>query len=388
MARVLIASDKFKGSLSAAGVAAALGAGIRGVRPDTTVVVAPVADGGEGTLEAALASGHREVVVTAAGPTGVAGRARYARSGDRAVIELAEVCGLGRLPGGTPAPLRASSRGVGEVIAAAVADGCRHVVLGVGGSASTDGGAGMVAALGARLLDGDGREVRDGGGALGEVRRLDLTGLRRALAGVELVVACDVTNPLTGPTGAAAVYGPQKGASPADVAVLDAALAHWADLVADAVGADGMVADGLGTDLRERPGAGAAGGVGFAAMALLGARLRSGAELVLELAGFGDLLRHADLVVTGEGSLDEQSLQGKAPVGVATAAGAAGVPVVAVCGRSTLDPERLRAAGFAAVYRLTDLEPDPARCMTDAAALLGTLGALIATDHLAPGAAR
>lgn len=370
MPRVLLAPDKFKGSLTAAQVAAAVGAGIRSVRPDAVLDTVPVADGGDGTVAAALAAGYDEVAVKATGPTGEPVTTSFARSGSRAVVELADVSGLVRLPGGRLAPLAASSRGTGEVIAAAVDAGCTEIVLGIGGSACTDGGAGLVSALGVRVLDAAGREVGDGGGALASVAAVDLSGLR--LDGVRLTVACDVDNPLTGPSGAAAVYGPQKGATTEEVGLLDAAPDRWASVVAAATGADH----------RSAPGAGAAGGVGFAAIALLGASLRPGIDLVLELTGFHDRLRGAGLVVTGEGALDVQTLHGKAPAGVAAAARAAGVPVVAVCGRNTLPPALLRDAGIGSAYALLDLEPDLARCLTGGAALLHTLGATIAERHL------
>lgn len=370
---ILVASDKFKGSLTAAEVAAAVGAGVRRVLPGALVEAAPVADGGDGTLAAAEAAGFVLVPVTVAGPTGEPVRTAYARRGDLAVVELADAAGLLRLPG-DPDPMRASSRGAGEALAAAIDAGCREIVLGIGGSASTDGGAGLLRGLGARLLTADGEEVADGGGSLGDVARLDLDALRGRLDGVSVTVACDVDNPLTGPRGAAAVYGPQKGATPDQVRRLDAALGHWADLLAATTG----------TDVRDHPGAGAAGGVGFAALAVLGAELRSGIELVLDLVGFHEKLTGADLVVTGEGALDEQTLHGKAPAGVAAAAGRAGVPVVAVCGVNRLDPARMRAAGIGAAYALADVEPDLQRCLTDGGPLLERLGALIAAEHLTP----
>ncbi len=378
MPTVLIAPDKFKGSLTAAEVAEAVATGLRRARPDLEVSTLPVADGGDGTLAAALAAGFTEVPVTAAGPTGEPVRSRYARRGDLAVVEMADVSGLVRLPGSRPAPMTASSRGAGEVVAAAVSAGCRRVVLGIGGSASTDGGAGLVRALGARLLDEHGAEIDDGGVGLPRLARLELGTLRDLMAGVSVTVACDVDNPLTGPTGAAAVYGPQKGADPAQVRELDVALARWADQVAVVVG----------RDQRDEPGAGAAGGVGFAALALLGADLQPGIELVLDLVGFAHRVEGADLVVTGEGALDEQTLRGKAPAGVAAAARRHGVPVVAVCGSNSLDPERLHAAGITAAYALLDREPDLQRCLTQAPALLAALGEIIAVGHLAERPAR
>ncbi|MGW5109031.1 glycerate kinase [Nocardia sp. NPDC004123] len=376
MARVLIASDKFKGSLTAAQVGAAVRAGIRRARPDASVAVVPVADGGDGTVAAALAAGFDAVPLTASGPTGEPVLTAYARRDDLAVVEMADVSGLVRLPEGRLRPMTATSRGTGEVMAAAVAAGCRRIVLGIGGSAGTDGGAGLLEALGARLLDADGQPIGDGGAALTRVHAIDLTALRERMDGVEVTVACDVDNPLTGPYGAAAVYGPQKGADPAQVAELDAALGQWAQ----------RLAAELGSDRRDAAGAGAAGGVGFAALAVLGATLRPGIELMLELVGFDARLAGVDLVVTGEGKLDEQTLHGKAPAGVAAAARAAGVPVVAVCGRNTLPADRLRETGFAAAYSLIEIEPDELRCLSAGAMLLQQLGIRIAHEHLPGGA--
>ncbi len=369
---MLIASDKFKGSLTAAQVAEAVGAGVRRVVAEARILAVPVADGGDGTLAAAVAAGFVEVPVTAAGPTGQPVASAYARRGDVAVVEMADVSGLVRLPEGRLDPMNATSRGTGEMIAAAVQAGCHEIVLGVGGSASTDGGAGLVRALGARLLDADGRELDDGGAALSRLATVELAGLRETMRGVSVTIASDVDNPLTGPKGAAAVYGPQKGASAAQVIELDRALGHWADVVARETG----------RDLRDSPGAGAAGGVGFAGIALLDAALSPGIDLILDLVGFADQLPAADLVVTGEGALDAQTLHGKAPAGVASAAVAAGLPVVAVCGRNTLPPEALRAAGIEAVYALTDLEPDLETCIREAAPLLERIGERIAGAHL------
>jgi glycerate 2-kinase len=379
MPRVLVAPDKFKGSLTAAAVAESVGAGVRRSCMGATVVALPVADGGDGTLAAALAAGFTAVPVTAPGPTGEPVDTCYARGAELAVVEMADVSGLVRLPGGRLDPMRATSRGTGEVVAAAVESGCRHVVLGIGGSASTDGGAGLVAALGARLLDGDGNPIGDGGAALCDLATVDLGGLRARMHGVRVTVASDVDNPLTGPHGAAAVYGPQKGTTCEQVNVLDRALAHWAGLVASA-GDDGST--GRGTGWAEAPGAGAAGGVGFAALALLDAELRPGIDLVLDLVGFHEQVRNADLVVTGEGTLDEQTLRGKAPAGVAAAARRVGVPVVAVCGHRTLDADRLHAAGIVAAYALTDLEPDVQRCIDEPVPLLERVGERIAEEQL------
>jgi glycerate kinase len=346
------------------------------------VTTMPIADGGEGTLAAATAAGFDPVAVTARGPTGVPGPAWYARLGTTALIEMASVCGLARLPGGRPAPLTASSRGLGEVIAAALAAGHERLIVGLGGSASTDGGAGMLAALGARILDASGRPIPDGGSALGAAVSLDLTALHTGLSATQIVLATDVDSPLTGHHGAASVFAPQKGADQRAVAQLDRALGRWADLVAGSVG----------RDERSSPGAGAAGGVGFGAIAALGAQRRSGVDVVLELVGFDAAVTEVDLVVVGEGSLDEQSLRGKAPVGAARRAARAGAEVVAVCGRTTLDVADLRPSGISAAYACMDYaDGDPARSVTDARELLERIGAVIATRHLQldpPGSSR
>jgi glycerate kinase len=376
---VLVAPDKFKGSLTAAEVAAAVAGAL-----EVPAVELPVADGGDGTVDAAVACGFTRVTRSVTGPTGEPVEASYARRGDTAVVELAEASGLRRLPGG-PEPLTATSHGTGELVADAVKQGATRVVLGLGGSACTDGGAGLVRALGARLLDAAGDDLPPGGAALRDLERIDVSGLLD-LSAVEVVVASDVDNPLLGPHGAAAVYGPQKGATPDQVRVLEAALSRLAAVATRTHGLVGAVEH----DDRPRPmgvagapGAGAAGGVGFAALAFLHADIQPGIDYLLDLLGFNDLVRGARLVITGEGSLDEQSLRGKAPIGVAQAAAKAGVPVVAVCGRRTLSDADLQAAGITAAYALTDLEPDPARCMAEAATLLRDLTARLAADHLA-----
>lgn len=372
MAHVLVAPDKFKGSLTAAQVAATVARGIARLRPDLDVRQVPVADGGDGTVAAALAAGYRQVDATVHGPTGAPVAAAIAVRDDLAVVETAASSGLAVLPGGRPAPLTASSYGAGELLLAAADAGCRTVVLGVGGSASTDGGAGLVQALGARLLDEHGRPLPPGGAALNQLAELDLSTVDSRVAGLTVVLACDVDNPLHGPAGAAAVFGPQKGADPDQVAVLEKGLRRWSDLVTSA----------LGRDLTELPGAGAAGGIGFAALALLDAERRSGIELVLELVGFHEQLAGARLVVTGEGSLDAQTLRGKAPIGVVAAARSAAIPAVVAAGRCLLTQQEMTAAGIAGGYALTDLEPDPERCLADADNLLARLAERIAEDWL------
>ncbi|MEU8458192.1 glycerate kinase [Streptomyces griseoaurantiacus] len=374
--RVLVAADKFKGSLTAAEVAERVTTGLRRVVPDLEVESLPVADGGDGTVAAAVAAGFARREVPVAGPLGGEVAAAFALRGGTAVVEMAEASGLQRLPGGVPAPLTASTHGTGELLRAALDAGARTLVLGVGGSASTDGGAGMLTALGARLLDAGGAPVPPGGGGLAALASADLSGLDPRLAEAELVLAADVDNPLTGPKGAAAVYGPQKGASPQDVRALDAALARFARVLEASLGA-------RAAECAATPGAGAAGGLGHAAL-LLGARFRPGIEVMLDVLGFAPALERASLVITGEGSLDAQTLHGKAPAGVAAAARAAGRQVVAVCGRLALSPGELAAAGVSRAYALTDLEPDVARCLAEAGPLLERLAERLARDLLRP----
>ncbi|MFH9413299.1 glycerate kinase [Streptomyces rochei] len=375
--RVLVAADKFKGSLTAVEVAERVTAGLRRVVPDLAVEALPVADGGDGTVAAAVAAGFERREVRVAGPLGDEVTAAYALREGTAVVEMAEASGLQRLPEGVLAPLTSSTYGSGELLRAALDAGARTIVFGVGGSATTDGGAGMLSALGARFLDGAGEPVASGGGGLADLASADLSGLDPRLSDVELVLASDVDNPLTGPKGAPAVYGPQKGASPQDVETLDAALGHFAKVLegTETVGA-------RAAEYAASPGAGAAGGIGFGAM-LLGARFRPGIEVMLDVLGFAPALERADLVITGEGSLDEQTLHGKAPAGVASAARAAGKEVVAVCGRLALAPEVLGRAGIRRAYPLTDVEPDVAKCIADAGPILERVAERIARDFLA-----
>lgn len=365
--RVVIAPDKFKGSLPADAVAEALATGIGRVTT-ADVDLVPMADGGDGTVEAALRAGYTASRHTVTGPVGEPVEAVLAVRDDTAVVELAAASGLAYLPTDSLAPMTATSRGTGELMAAALDAGCTRIVLGLGGSACTDGGAGLLAALGVRFLDADEHELPDGGAALADLVRVDLSELDTRLDGTDVVVALDVDSPLLGGRGAAATFGPQKGADPDQVRQLDDALAHYA----------GVLAAHLGPEVDEAaaaPGAGAAGGVGFAALAVLGATPQTGLELVADLVGLAERVNGADLVITGEGSLDEQSLSGKTPVGVARIARTRGVPqVVAVCGVSTLEQNQAVAGGFDAVWTLADLESDTARSIANASALLTLTG--------------
>jgi glycerate 2-kinase len=384
--RVLVAPDKFKGSLTAAEVAACLARGLRSAGPRLDVREIPVADGGDGTVDACVAAGYTRRTAQVAGPTGEQVEAAYALRGDTAVLELAEASGLRRLPGAAPDPLGAHTRGVGDLIKAALDDGAATIILGLGGSASTDGGAGMLRALGARFLDERGEEIPDGGGALGALRSADLSGLDPRCAGAAFLVATDVDNPLLGAQGAAAVYGPQKGATEADVVVLERGLQQFGRVLSG----DGTTAGTAGAraaraaQAAELPGAGAAGGVGYAALAVLGAQRRPGIDMVLTAIGFAGALDGVQVVITGEGRLDAQTLRGKAPAGVAEAARARGIRVLAVCGRVELTARQAAAAGFARTYALTDIEPDPVRAMRDAAGLLVGVGERIGRGLILP----
>lgn len=374
--RVVIAPDKFKGSLCAPDVARHLEAGLKAAAGgDLEVIRIPVADGGEGTLDAAVGSGFTRRSAMVSGPTGQPLRADFAVRGRQAVIEMAAASGLAALAasgahGGIPdsaSATGATSLGTGELIRAALDAGCRQIILGVGGSANTDGGAGVLQGLGARLLDAEGRDLPPGGAALARLDRIDFSGFDSRLDEARFVLASDVDNPLLGQHGAAAIFGPQKGATPADVETLDAAIAHFVDVLATEIGSRALRA-------ADAPGAGAAGGVGYAAIAVLAATRRPGIDVVLEFTGLSERLSGADLVITGEGSLDEQSLLGKTPVGVARAAAREGVPVIAVCGRTTLDARQLGESGFREVHALTELESNVDTCIAEAGPLLERLG--------------
>lgn len=365
--RVVVAPDKFKGSLRADEVARTITAVLERVDTTIEVVQHPTADGGEGTVDLALAAGFSPVTVEVMGPLGAVVQATFALREDVAVIEMASAAGIALLPRPPDQDTAwdATTYGVGQLVVAALDHGARQVVVGAGGSATTDGGAGALEALGvdvAALSAG----LVDRGVAL---RRLD-----PRLAKADLVVACDVDNPLLGQDGAAAVYAPQKGADETRVRELDARLARWADAVAADTGAD----------RRDDPGVGAAGGLAFGLVALAGARIVPGVELLLELTGFAEVLAGADLVVVGEGSLDQQSLRGKGPVGIARTARQRGIPVIAVAGRNELTKSQAADAGLSAVYAMTDLEPDVAVSMRDAERLLAQVADRIVTEWLHP----
>lgn len=337
--RALVAPDKFKGCLPAGAVAAHLASGLVSAGVDAAEL--PLADGGDGSVAAALAAGFAARAVSVADALGEVRASSIAVRADTAVIEIANTCGMSTLRGGVLSPLTASSRGFGEAIRQAVDVGLTRLVLALGGSASTDGGTGMLAALGYRFLDADGHQILPVGGTLSSIRQIDAAGAVD-LTGVEIVVAGDVTNELTGPDGAAAVFGPQKGASAAEVAELDAGLRN----LVTAFARSGRPA---ATGWARYEGSGAAGGCGFAALAL-GAEIVSGAGYFLDLLDFDGHVADSDLIVTGEGRLDRQTMFGKLPAEVARRS--AGRPVIAVVGRNELGDD---PAPFACVQAVSDL---------------------------------
>ncbi|MCC3289495.1 glycerate kinase [Arthrobacter sp. zg-Y1110] len=354
--RVVIAPDKFKGSLSAGEAAAAMGEGVLAVYPDAEVTAVPVADGGEGTLDAALIAGAEARTARVRGPLGREITAVWALTGDTALIETARASGLTLLDPTPETALAATSYGSGQLISAALDAGARTIILGIGGSAMTDGGSGALTALGLKILDDAGAPVPPGGAALAQAVTLDAAGLDPRLAGVDLKIAADVTNPLLGPEGTVAVFSGQKGADSAAQAVLEEALGNWAGLLKSTTGVD--------VDI---PGAGAAGGFPSGFLAFTEASLNPGFELLSAFTGLDLALTRCDLVLTGEGSLDEQSRYGKAPLEVAARARDAGIPVVAVAGRITLTPDQLQEYGIVAAVSLLDVVQRPQDAMEQAA---------------------
>lgn len=444
--RIVIAPDKFKGSLEAAEVCAHVAAGLRTALPEADLIAAPMADGGEGTVDAAMAAGFARHTRTVVGPLGAPVQASFALQGDQAVIELAAASGLLLIPPAHRDALAAHTFGTGELIAAALDAGARRIVLAVGGSAATDGGTGMLTALGARFLDATGECLPLGGGSLPNLCRIDLTGLDPRLTaatrdapdgtdgvdgvdGIDIVLASDVDHLLTGERGAARVFAPQKGATPEQVEILEAGLVRLAEVqLAQQIQQAEQIqqaqqirqaqhaqttqttqpACSTVTDHAQSPGAGAAGGVGFGTLAMLGAKRQAGAEIVAEVTGLAKLIHKADLVITGEGSFDAQSLGGKTPMGVLAIAHQFGVPTVLVCGRlidtapNAEDAVVLgnapgavttagsgsvwQQAGFSACYSVAKLAPDAATSMRDAARYLEQIGTEIGTEiskHLA-----
>ena len=340
--KVVIAPQSFKGSISALDAAKAMEEGVRRVVPDADTVLVPVADGGDGTLETLVeATAGRIRSATVTGPIGVPVMAEWGALGDgeTAMIEMARTSGLALLSLDERDPLRATTYGLGEVIHEALEAGYRSFIVGIGGSATNDAGAGMAQALGVRLLDLAGNDLPLGGAALANLHRIDTSGLDHRAVGARFSVACDVSNPLTGPEGASAVYGPQKGATPELVEQLDSALRNFAE----------VVERDIGSSINDVPGSGAAGGLGGGMMAFLDGSLRAGVDIVLDQVGLDEELEGADLVITGEGQLDFQTVYSKAPIGVAWRARARGIPVVSVSGSLGQGFEDVHAEGIDAV---------------------------------------
>ncbi|NUP60381.1 MAG: glycerate kinase [Pseudarthrobacter sp.] len=374
--RTLIAPDKFKGSLTAAEVADALATGLRSATGQGSVhcELLPLADGGDGSVDAAVASGFGRRTFTVSGPTGQPVQTYIAFDGTTAVVEVANTCGLALLPGRELQPLASSSRGFGEAILFALSLNPARVVLALGGSASTDGGMGMLTALGFSFLNAGGRRLYGSGRALQQIRSIHRAALP-ALEHIELIVASDVSNPLYGPAGAAAVFGPQKGASAEDIAFLDEGLRQFAARMADA-GVDASAG------LAEHEGAGSAGGIGYACL-LLGATQVSGADFFLDLLDFNARKDNCDVVITGEGSIDEQTLAGKLPAAVARRSGAR--PIIAVAGRSLLPRERWPEMPLARVYTLAEYtDQDSSRNPRLSADILQQIGRDIGQSFLQP----
>ncbi|MHB1372928.1 MAG: glycerate kinase [Thauera sp.] len=359
--KILIAPDSFKESLSALEVAQAVQAGFSQVFPQASYVLVPVADGGEGTVDAMVAAtGGRRESVTATGPLGTPVEAFYGLTGDgaTAVIEMAAASGLMLVPAAQRNPLLTTSRGTGELIRAALDAGARRFILGIGGSATNDGGAGMVQALGARLLDARGEDIGPGGGALAGLERIDVSVLDARLAECCIEVACDVDNPLTGPRGASAVFGPQKGATAEMVQTLDANLARFARIVER----------DLGVAVDAVPGAGAAGGMGAAMLAFFGATLKPGIEIVTAAVDLDTHVRDADLVITGEGRIDFQTVHGKTPIGVARVAKRHGKPVIGIAGSLGANVGVVHEHGIDAVFSVLNRPCTLDEALRDAAA--------------------
>ena len=359
--RIVIAADSFKASASSLEVASSLAAGILTVIPTCEIRAVAIGDGGEGTLAALLHSGFEAFTYQVTGPAGNPVSARIAIKGGVAIVEMAEASGLAHLIEQKLAPLTATSYGTGELILRALDHGVQTIILALGGSATSDAGAGALQALGARLTNNSGAEIGHGGGALIDLAAIDISKLDPRISDAKFILASDVTNPLLGLNGAAHIFSPQKGATPNDVAILEAALTHFASI--------------SGGGHINSSGAGAAGGAGYMAFTFLGAEQRSGIEVVLELISFKELLVGADLVITGEGKFDSQSLSGKAPMGVLKAAQSLGIPVMMVCGQADISGE----TEFKKVYALTDIESDVQKCIDSPAPLLNKIGVLIAS---------
>lgn len=343
--KIVIAPDSFKESLTALEAAQAIEKGMKKVLPDADFIKVPMADGGEGTVQSLVdATGGKIISKTVTGPLGEPVEAFFGISGDEktAVIEMAAASGLHLVPAEKRNPLITTTRGTGELIIAALDYGIEQIIIGIGGSATNDGGTGMAKALGIKLLDSDGNEIADGGGALANIAAIDVSNIDPRLASVCIEVACDVDNPLTGPRGASSIFGPQKGATPEMVRLLDGNLHHYAE----------MIRRDVGKDIEQIAGAGAAGGLGAGLMAFLSAELKRGVDIVLEATALEAQLKNADFVITGEGKIDAQTVFGKTPIGVAKTAKKHSIPVIAIAGNVGSDSHVVHEHGIDAVFSI------------------------------------
>jgi glycerate 2-kinase len=361
--KIVVAPQSFKGSLTAIKVARAIARGIRRAMPCAEIVLVPLADGGEGTVSALVEATQGQIMATeVTGPFGAKVTAEWGILGDghSAIIEMAAASGITLVARERLNPLTATTYGTGELIKTALNSGCRQILIGIGGSATNDGGAGMAQALGVRFLDETGNQLPWGGEALAQLKHIDVTGLDRRLAACQVMAACDVTNPLCGEQGASKVYGPQKGATDHDCRNLDKALENYA----------GVIKRDLGVEIRDLPGAGAAGGLGAGLVSFLGARLISGIEIVSEAVKLKEHLAGAALVFTGEGRIDSQTLFGKVVSGVAARAKTLDIPVVAITGESTGDYQECRQHGIDAILSITSGPMSLKQSMNNAESLI------------------
>lgn len=355
--KIVIAPDSFKGSLTAVEVSDAIGQGVREIFPEAEIVKIPMADGGDGTVQCLVnATGGEILRKKVTGPLGDEVLASYGILGDKktAVIEMAEASGLTLVPENKRNPLITTTYGTGQLIKAGLDRGCRKMIIGIGGSATNDGGAGMVQALGVKLLDKDEEEIGFGGGELKNITRVDINYMDERLSNTKVLVASDVSNPLCGPKGATKVYGPQKGATPEVIKELDESLAYFAEIIKR----------DLNKDVKDIPGAGAAGGLGASLMAFLDAELRPGIDIVIEIVKLEQAIKDADLVITGEGKIDSQTIYGKAPIGVAKIAKKYNIPVIAVAAIISDDADIVHQYGINTLLKISEppislAEPKP-----------------------------
>ena len=345
--KIVVAPDSFKGSLTALEVSDAIEKGIREVFPEAEIIKIPMADGGDGTVQCLVnATGGKILEEKVIGPLGNEVWAFYGILGDRktAIVEMAAASGLTLVPENKRDPLITTTYGTGQLIKAALNQGCRKMIIGIGGSATNDGGAGMVQALGTKLLDKDGEEIGFGGGELKKIVKIDISCMDKRLSDIKVLVASDVNNPLCGPQGASRIYGPQKGATPEIIEELDESLAYFAELIKR----------DLHKDIKDIPGAGAAGGLGASLIAFLNAEFRPGIEIMIEAVKLEQAIKDADLVITGEGKIDSQTIYGKAPIGVAKIAKKHNIPVVAVAAIIEEDSRIFQSYGIDTLIKVSE----------------------------------